>query len=60
VGGGVNHNMENFISKWGDKIKMFEVHLKEVNENLKVLNRATHHKKTEVSSNNDGIRDKIN
>lgn len=42
----VRSEVEHVVGKWGDKIKIFEVQLREINENLKVLNRATSHKKT--------------
>lgn len=43
-------------------MKNFEVQFKEIHENLKVLNRATSHKKTEFQNkeNNDVIKDKVN
>lgn len=32
-------NMEVYLEKWGEKMKSFEVQLKEITENLKLLNK---------------------
>ena len=32
-------NMEIYLEKWGEKMKSFEVQLKEITENLKILNK---------------------
>jgi len=58
----VRSEVEHVVGRWGDKIKNFEVQLREINENLKVLNRGTTHKKTEFQNkeNNEVIKDKVN
>lgn len=61
AGSDSSRNFENILEKWGDKIKYFEVQLKEIQQNLKVLNRTNNHKKPESNKeNNEGIKDKIN
>lgn len=32
-------NMEIYLEKWGEKMRSFEVQLKEITENLKILNK---------------------
>lgn len=43
-------------------MKYFEIQLKEINENLKILNRTSSHKKTEVNKENnaEAFKDRIN
>jgi hypothetical protein len=59
----VRAEVEQVISKWSEKIRNFEVQFKEVNENLKVLNRTSINKKSDgqnKENNNELMKDKIN
>jgi chromosome segregation ATPase len=58
----IRDEMEHIISRWSEKMKYFEIQLKEINENLKILNRTSSHKKTEVNKENnaEAFKDRIN
>ena len=57
-------DMEGIIEKGGEKLKNFEMQFREVNENLKMLNRASSQKRHEGShnkeNNSEAIKDKVN
>lgn len=56
-------DVEHVIEKWSDKIKNYEIQFKEINENLKVLNRNYTNKRGDShnkENNSDMIKDKIN
>lgn len=57
------NEVEHVIEKWSDKIRHFEVQFREINENLKVLNRAGHGKRGDShnkENTSDVIKDRIN
>lgn len=57
------NEVEHVIERWSEKIKNFEVQFKEINENLKVLNRAGNSKRADSNNkenNSDLIKDRIN
>lgn len=59
----MRNNFDLILEKWGEKIKYFEVQLKEVNKNLKILNKNSSGKKTEMKesgNSSEGIKEKIN
>lgn len=44
--------MESYLEKWGEKMRFFEVSLKEVTENLKILNKNNTKKDTRENKEN--------
>lgn len=57
----LRNSMDNIIEKYGDKMKHMQTQIKEIKENLKVLNRGGSSKKPEGNKENtEGIQDKIN
>ena len=57
------NEVEHVIERWSEKIKNFEVQFREINENLKVLNRAGNSKRVDSNNkenNSDVIKDRVN
>ena len=57
------NEVEHVIERWSEKIKNFEVQFREINENLKVLNRAGNSKRVDSNNkenNSDLIKDRVN
>ena len=57
------NEVEHVIERWSEKIKNFEVQFREINENLKVLNRAGNSKRVDNNNkenNSDLIKDRVN
>lgn len=57
--------LEHIIEHWSEKMKYFEIQLKEINENIKILNKtSSHHKKSEGNKENsaatEAFKDKLN
>ena len=60
---GDKNNVQLIVQKWGEKIKLFETQLKEVNENLKILNKHSSkrdYKQNKQNSSDGNIKDRIN